>query len=122
MNPYVKSYLASTALAHRDLVKFTADGVVGLATAATDDIVGVVDYPSGAAIGARADIVRFGPAEVVAAGALTAGGFITANAAGKAVAPAPAAGVNNSVIAVAEVSAVANDIVKVFVQRGRIQG
>ncbi len=123
MNPHIKTFVASGAIGHRRLVKFTAtDGVVALATAATDLIAGVTDFPSGAADGGRVDVIMFGPAEVVAGGNISAGGNITAGAAGAAVAPAPAAGVNNVLAGFVVAGAVAGDIVSAFIQRGSIQG
>lgn len=123
MNPHTKTFIASGAIGHRRLVKFTAtDGVVALATAATDLIAGVTDFPSGAADGGRIDVIQLGPAEVVAGGNIGAGASFTAGAAGAAVAAAPAAGVNNVLGGFTEAAAAAGDFVRVFVQRGHIQG
>lgn len=123
MTRFVKTFVASGAIGHRRLVKFTADeGVVALATAATDIIAGVADYPSGAVDGERVDVVLFGPAEVVAGGVFAAGASLTAGAAGAAVAAAPAAGVNAFTAGFPLTPAVAGDFVKAFVQRGVIQG
>jgi hypothetical protein len=123
MNPHIKTFVASGAIGHRRLVKFTAnDGEVALATAATDIIAGVVDFPSGAANGERVDVVLFGPAEVVAGGTITPGALITAGAAGAAVAAAPASGANAVTAGFVLAGAVAGDFVRAFVQRGSIQG
>lgn len=123
MNPHIKTFVASGAIGHRRLVKFTAnDGEVALATAATDIIAGVTDFPSGAADGERIDVILFGPAEVVAGGTIAPGAAITAGAAGAAVAAAPAAGVNNITAGFVMAGAVAGDFVRAFIQRGSIQG
>lgn len=123
MSRIVKNFVASGAIGHQRLVKFTAtDGVVALATAPTDLIAGVTDYPGGAADGERVDVVLFGPAEVVCGGVIAAGAVITAGAAGAAVAAAPAAGVNNVTCGFLLQGAVANDIARGIVQRGSFQG
>lgn len=123
MSRIVKNFLAAAAIGHRRLVKFTAnDGEVALATAATDAIAGVTDFPNGAEAGERIDVVLFGTAEVVAGGTIAAGALFTAGAAGVAVAAAPAAGVNNSTGGMVLTGAVSGDFVRVLVQRGSIQG
>ena len=123
MNPFTKSFTASGAIGHRRLVKFTGtDGVVALATAATDLIAGVTDYPSGAADGERIDVILLGPAEVVAGGNISAGASITAGAAGAAVAAAPATGANNVLAGIVLVGAASGDFVKAVIQRGHLQG
>lgn len=123
MNAYTRTFLAAAALAHRQLVKFTAnDGEVALATASTDVIAGVTDAPGGAAQGERVDVILFGPAEVVCGGAITPGAIVTAGANGAAVAAAPAAGANAYTAGRLEVGAVAGDIARVFINPNRIQG
>jgi hypothetical protein len=121
----VKTYVASGAIPHRRQVKFTAnDGEVTLATAATDVICGVTDFPNGAADKGRVDVVLFGPAEVECGGTMspaTTAGF-TSDANGKAVAAAPGAGVNHYVGGRVLVNAVSGDIAKVIVNPDRIQG
>jgi hypothetical protein len=123
MTRHVKTFVASGAIGHRRLVKFTAnEGEVTLATAPTDVIAGVTDHPKGVSGGQRVDVVLFGPAEVVAGGTIGAGISITAGAAGAAVAAAPAAGVNAYTAGFTLTPAVSGDIVRAFVQRGLIQG
>ena len=119
----VRTYKASGAIANRRLVKFGAsDGVVSQASAATDAIIGVVDYPNGCADGEVVDVVLFGPADVDAGGTIARGVRITADANGKAVAAAPAAGVNNPTAGIILVSAVSGDIAPAFVQPSQVQG
>lgn len=120
MNPFVKTFVAAGDIGHRRLVKFTAnDGEVALATAATDKIAGVADFPSGAKSGERIDIVLFGPAEVVAGGAITAGSEITAGAAGVAVAAAPASGASAVTAGFVLSGAASGDFVRALIQRGQ---
>lgn len=123
MNKIIKNFTASGAIAHRRLVKFTAtDGVVAQASAATDKIAGVVDYPSGAIDGGRVDVVLFGIADVDYGGTVAAGADITSDASGKAVAAAPGAGVNNNTAGRGLTGAIAGDIAKTFINPGKIQG
>lgn len=123
MNPFVKTFVASAVLAHQTQVIFTAnDGEVGPAVSATGVIAGVVDQPGGAKQGERVDVVLFGPADIVAGGTIAAGAFFTSDANGKAVAAAPAAGVNNVVGGRLLAKAVSGDIVKAFVNPGSFQG
>lgn len=123
MTRIIKNFVAAAAVTHRALVKFTAnDGEVTLATATTDLIAGVVDYPGGAAIGDRVDVLLFGEAEVVAGGTIAPGAFVTAGAAGVAVAAAPAAGANAHIGGRVLAGAVAGDFVRAFINPGRIQG
>jgi hypothetical protein len=123
MNPLVKTYTAQAAVAHRRIVAFGAtDAAVLHGAAATDLLIGVVDNPSGAAIGERVDVVRFGLAEVEFGGTVARGAPVTADANGRAVAAVPAAGANNRIIGFAERSSVSGDIGLILVQPGLIQG
>lgn len=123
MTPLIKNFVASGAIAHRALLKFTAtDGVLAVATAAADLIAGVADCPGGAADGERFDAVIFGPAEVVCGGAISPGGFITAGAAGKAVAAAPAAGANAVLAGRLLVGGANGDFARAFINPGMMQG
>lgn len=123
MNPHIKTFTASGSIAHRRQVKFTAtDGVVALATAATDTIIGVVDFPGGATDGQRVDVVLFGPAEIECGGTMTPGAGFTADANGRAVAAAPAAGVNNYIGGRVHENAASGDFATAFVNPSRIQG
>lgn len=123
MNPHIQTFVASGAIGHRRQVKFTAnDGEVALATAPTDVIAGVTDFPGGATNGQRIDVVLFGPADVEVGGVVTPGAGITADASGKAIAAAPGAGVNHFVSGRLLVNGAAGDIAKAFVNPHRIQG
>lgn len=104
------------------IVKFgAADGGYLQAAAATDALVGVTDGLPVVA-GERVDIVKMGIAPVEFGGNVTRGAPVTADADGKAVAAAPAAGANVRIIGTAEVSAVAGDIADVLIAPGVMQG
>lgn len=117
----VKNYTAEAAIAPHRIVKFgAADGGVLQSAAAADAHIGVSLL--GAAAGERLDVVRDGIAEVEYGAAVTRGDLLTADAQGRAVPAAPAAGVNARVIGIAEVSGVAGDIGAVAVEPGSHQG
>lgn len=117
-----KNYLAEAAIAPFRIVKMgAADGGVLLAAAATDALIGVCEAV-GPASGERCDVVKVGLADVELGGTVVRGGPITADATGKGVAAAPAAGVNNRVIGFAEISGVAGDIIPVFISPCVMQG
>lgn len=124
MSKIIHTYTCETAIPNRRQVKpGSVDGKVALATSSTDLIIGVSDCPGDAAIGDRIDVVLFGEAEVDAGGTVAFGAFITADASGKAVAAAPAAGVNARTGGLLHLSAaVSGDVARVFVNPNRIQG
>lgn len=123
MNPFTKTLVAAVAIAHRRFVKFTAnDGEVTVATAPTDIIAGVTDYPGGAEAGGRVDVILFGPADVDVGGTIAPGAPITAGPGGKAVAATPAAGVNNNTGGRLLTNGANGDIAKAFINPGIFQG
>ena len=91
------------------------------AAASTDLVIGVNEALPVAA-GERVDVIRAGIADVEFGGNVTRGQPVTADADGKAVVAAPAAGVNAHIVGFAEVSAVAGDIAPVTLARGVMQG
>lgn len=99
-----------------------ADGEVIEAAAATDLLLGVSIQPGTATVGQRVDVALQGIVEVIAAGNITRGAFVTANADGHAVAAAPGAGTNNYVVGQALVSAADNDILPILLTQHRLQG
>ncbi len=107
---HARTYDAAAAIPPRRIVKFTADRVVGLAAAATDDIIGVSDDVGAAAAGDRVDIFRSGPVEIEVGGAIARGKEVTSDATGKAVQAAPAAGTSCRIIGIAERTYVAGDV------------
>lgn len=117
-----KNFTTGAAVTKRRLVKFgSADFTVVQAAAATDLIIGVASELS-ADSGARVDVHVAGIAEVEAGGTITRGAKVTADSDGKAVAAAPAAGVNNQIAGIAMVSASAGDIIDVLLAPFTMQG
>lgn len=124
---FTKSYKAGATINKCRIVKFGADDAhVIQGAAATDALIGVVDIPGapGATSAAeeRVDVVRGGEVDVEAGGTITAGALLTSDATGRAVAAAPAAGVNNRIIGIAMAAAVVGDIFPVLLQPGSMQG
>jgi hypothetical protein len=118
----IKTLFAETAVTRRRIVKFgSADHQVVQAAAATDALIGVADRLD-AGVDDRVDVILSGVAEVEYGGNVTRGAPLTADANGKAVAAAPAAGVNNGVIGRAMVSGVDGDIGSVLLAPSQIQG
>ena len=117
-----KTFTAGGAIPRRRFVKFSADGVVVLAAAATDLIIGVSDMSADVAQGERVDVRMTGIAEVDAGGGCTRGQLLTSDANGKAVDVAPAGGANVRSAGFPIVSAVSGDIVDVFLVPSRPQG
>ncbi len=74
------------------------------------------------ASGERVDVIEHGIAEVEFGGTVARGDPLTADADGKAIKAAPAAGVNARIIGWAGVSVVAGDIAKVRINLSQIQG
>lgn len=131
----VKNYNAAAAVTVRRLVRFdatTPNPNVQHATAATDNIIGVSDMaadsqPAGTpnifAVGNRVDVVLLGVTEVEAGAAFAAGTLLTADATGRAIVAAPAAGVNNRIAGVAlQPANAAGDIVQMYVNPMSLQG
>ena len=118
-----KSFSAEAAISPYRLVKLgSADGKVTLATGATDMTIGVCNEV-GPAIGERADIIVVGVAFVEAGAAIARGNFVTSDATGRGVVPAPAAGTNNRCIGVAIDSAsAAGDVIPVLLSPCMLQG
>ena len=116
------NFRAEAAIPAFTIVKFgSADTLVVAAASATDKIYGVTtDIP--AAAGERCDVISVGGADVLYGGNVSRGDLLTSDASGRAVTAAPAAGVNNRVIGIAEVSGVAGDIGYVSIARGSTQG
>jgi hypothetical protein len=123
VNRFVKTFIAAGTVGHRRLATFNAnDGEIAQATGPTQRLAGVVDFPGGATVGQRVDVVLFGDAEVDFGGTVLPGAYITSDADGKAVAAAPAAGVNNFLGGRALVNAVSGDIARTFINPGMMQG
>ncbi|NCJ06678.1 DUF2190 family protein [Synechococcales cyanobacterium C] len=121
-NPLLlKNFAAGADIAPFRIVKFsTTDDLVVQAAAATDALLGVVEL--GAATGERVDVITHGIAEVEYGGTVTRGALLTSDTSGRAVAAAPATGVNNRIIGIAGVSGVSGDVGSVILYPGSIQG
>lgn len=110
----IKAYTAGAAVSKRRIVKMgAADGAVIQAAAGTDLLIGV-SLDLDAASGERVDtVIANGIVEVDAAGTITRGQGVTADADGKAV----AAAAGDYAIGDAEVSAVAGDVMTVILNK-----
>lgn len=118
----IKSYKAEAAVEGNRIVKVgAADNQVLKGAAVGDALIGVsenLDTP----INENCDVVLVGVADVRCGGAVARGDWLTSDANGKAVAAAPAAGVNNNVVGRALASGVLDDIIPVLLAQNRIQG
>lgn len=90
--------------------------------AATDFQIGVTGRVAAGASGDRVDVIRAGIAPVEYSATVVRGAALTADANGKAVTAAPAAGANARIIGMAEISGVSGDIGSVFISPGVMQG
>lgn len=118
-----KNYEAGAVIAKHRIVKFGADDDhVIQSAAATDDHIGVSDELGATAAEKRVDVHHAGIVTVEYGGTVTRGGPLTADADGKAVAAAPATGVNNPIIGRALVSAVAGDLGPMLIAPSVTQG
>lgn len=121
-NPlHIKNYKAGGAITKFRIVKLSADDTVVQAAAAADAVLGVLGEID-AASGDHVDVVMAGIAEVEYGGSVTRGALLTSDADGKAVAAAPAAGVNNRIIGTALESGVSGDIGSVLIAHSSMQG
>jgi hypothetical protein len=118
-----ENFIAGAAVSPYRIVKHgAADGQVLQGAAVGDAIFGVSDSLGADAANDRIDVHTAGLADVEYGGAVTRGDELTTDANGKAVAAAPAVGVNNNIVGQARVSGVAGDIGKVQLSPGLVQG
>jgi hypothetical protein len=118
----IRNFKAQAAIAACTIAVFgAADGQVLAAAAATDKLMGVTTDIA-AALGERCDVILGGAADVLYGGAVTRGDPLTADASGRAVTAAPAAGSNVRIIGFAMVSGVLGDIGQVEISQGVMQG
>ena len=122
-NPLMyKAFTAGAAIAAFRIVRFSAAETVVQAAAATESMFGV-NSDLAVANGERCEVMTDGIAWIEAGAAVTIGALITADSVGRAVAGAPAAGVNNRVIGVAlDAATAAGDQIRVLLSPGSIQG
>jgi hypothetical protein len=118
----IKTFKAAAAIAAHRFVKFGADdNSVVQAAGANDAIIGVSgELP--VVPGEPVDVHLSDLADVTYGGNVGRGDLLTSDADGKAVAAAPAAGVNNRTGGMATRDGVANDVGTALVLPGRIQG
>lgn len=111
-NPVLaKTYVAGGAIGSHRIVKFSADGVVEIATAAGDDLIGVSVGPNIDVVAEqRLDVIRSGIADILYGGPVNAGQQLTSDGEGRAV----AATGGDTIIGRAEESGVLNDISRAF--------
>ena len=118
-----KTYTAEAAIEPYRIVKFgAADYGVIQGAAATDKLIGVTVPIISIASGESCDVILMGIAEVKLGGTVTRGDLITSDATGQGLTAAPAAGVNNRHIGIAQVSGVSGDIIPVLVNPSSVQG
>lgn len=121
-NVVTRNYLAEAIVPpHRIVKPGAADGSVIAAAAATDALMGISDMFQTEA-NERIDVAKSGTVDVEYGGTVARGNPLTADAVGRAIAAAPAAGANVRIIGFAEVSGVAGDIGECFVSPGLMQG
>jgi len=119
----ITNHSAEGAVAPYRIVKVGSNNrAVVQATASGELFIGVSDSIGAAADGDPVDVLRSGIAEVEFGGNVSRGEPLTADAEGRAVAAAPAAGANAEIIGWAEVAGVSGDIGSVHIARTRIQG
>ena len=118
-----ENFTAGAAIAPYRICKAGAADLKAIqAAASTDGMFGVSDSLGADAAGDRVDIYTAGPVEVEYGDTIVRDDLLTADADGKAVAAAPAAGVNARIIGIARVSGVVGDIGLVQLAPGQIQG
>lgn len=117
----IKTFVAGGAIGEKKLVKMSAGETVVEATDGSAPIIGA--SLAAIASGARAEIQVAGIASVKAGGNVAIGDYITAGAAGVAVASAPGAGTNSNVAGPnISKTAVSGDEFEILLSPGRIQG
>lgn len=122
-NPILqKNFTAGAAISPFRAVKFSAADTVIQAAAATDALVGICNEV-GPSSGERCDIVVAGIAFAEAGAAFSLGALLSADASGRVIAAAPAAGANARVIGIAcDAAVAAGDIVRVLISQSSMQG
>lgn len=120
--------VAGAAILRRRILKYgSADGVYIQATGSTDFLVGVSDDAGDiptptAATPERVDCIDDGYALVDYGGTITRGQYVTSDANGKAIAAAPANGVNAYVVGQAQSSGSNGSVGSIKIQPCIIQG
>jgi hypothetical protein len=118
----IKNYTAGGAIAAYRITRFSAADTVVQAAGATEALTGVT-MDVAPVSGERVDVVHDGIAIVEAGAAFAITALLTADAQGRAVAAAPAAGTNNRIIGMPlEAAVAAGDLIRVLVSPGSFQG
>lgn len=117
-----RPFTASGAITAHRIVRLSSESVVAQAVNATSRLIGVYTGPSDAADASTGNVVcLLGECLLDTAGSVNAGDLLTADANGKGIVAAPAAGANNRIIAVALVGG--TDLtIRVLVVPGMMQG
>jgi hypothetical protein len=117
----IKQFKADVAIPRYTVVKQSGDGTVAIATSVNDVPLGVTD--SAPDLGERVDVVVTQYAQVLAGAVMAANVAVTVDASGRAVAAAPAAGVNNWAFGITRQSSTAvGDVIWVELIKQRLQG
>lgn len=118
----IKNFRATAAVAAFTIVKFGADDVsVVVSAAAADASIGVT-IELDAAAGQRVDVAMSDIGDVRYGGNVARGDLLTSDGQGRAITAAPGAGVVMRTIGTAMVSAVLGDIGPMMIERGQIRG
>jgi hypothetical protein len=122
-NPLLqKNFLAGAAIAPFRILKISAPGTCIQAAAATD-LSFAISNEVGPAAGERFDAIVIGIAYLEAGASFASGAKLTSDAVGRGVTAAPAAGVNNEVIAIAiDAAGAVGDVVLVLIAQSTKQG
>lgn len=124
MSLLFKTYIASGAIADRRAVRpHPSNAGQVVQGAGSDGLFGIVNQPKGVASGERVDVAHVGETLAEAGAAVAAGALLTSDNVGRLVTAAPAAGVNNRIIAIAlEAASAAGDLIRVSINPSSIQG
>lgn len=122
-NPvFYKAFVASGAINPYRIVRLTSADLVEQAAAVGNTLIGV-NSDLAIVSGERVEVMLVGIAWVEAGAAIAVGLPVTTDSVGRAVAAAPAAGVNNRIIGFAlEAAVAAGDQIRVLLSPGQVQG
>ena len=122
-NPVLyKTFVASGAINPYRIVRLTSADLVEQAAAVGNTLIGV-NSELAIVSGERVEVMLMGIAWVEAGAAIAVGLPVTTDSVGRAVAAAPAAGVNNRIIGFAlEWAVAAGDQIRVLLSPGQVQG
>jgi hypothetical protein len=117
-----KAFTAGAAIAPYRIVRLASADTVEQAAAVANALIGV-NTDLTIVSGERVEVMLQGIAWVEAGAAIAAGLPVTTDSVGRAVAAAPAAGVNNRIIGFAmEAALAAGDQIRVLLSPGSVQG